>query len=143
MVKFYLTLKDDFSDVTLEGDSEKEVLDNLKSLRSLKEKSDKALGYDIKIPEYALKKMKDAEYSDRVMIMLYFADRELTRQELHDRNIQMKIRESWWVGSNFTRDLRKKISASLLTASKEKKPSYNLTQKGISHVKKIINEEEE
>lgn len=138
MVKFSLTLKDTFSDITIEGDSEVEILENIKQIQSIKEKSDKILGYDIKIPVSIVNQMKNFEYSERIMLMLYFADRKLTRQELHDRNSLMMIRKSWWGGSNFSRDLGKKISTKLIIESKDEKPNYALTKNGIKYIKKML-----
>ncbi len=107
----------------------------------MKEKSDDILGYDVNIPSDLLKQLRNWDYSERVMVLLYFSEKPLTRQELHKRNAFLWIKENWWSGSNFTRDLDKKISAKLLT--KENKDSaYKLTQNGIRYVKKIIKEDE-
>ncbi len=139
MAKFSLTIKDSNTDVSVTGDNEQQVLDNIKQLQKLKTKSDVILGFDIKIPNEVQKKMLNLEYSERAMIILYFGEKAMTRADMHERNSILQIKENWWTGSNFTRDMKKKANAGLVNVSKDEKPKYNLTRSGIQKIKEIIN----
>jgi hypothetical protein len=138
MVKFSLSIKDEYSDVTIEGDSEKEVLDNLKNLKKLKHESDKELGFDIKIPNQIHDKMKSLEYAEQIMVLLYYKGNPMSRSELHDRNEMLFIKDSWWSGSNFTRDLGKKVTQKLMTKIEDDDPKYKLTATGVTFVRKNV-----
>jgi len=95
MIKFSISIKDEFSDITIEGDSEKEILSRLSDLRKLKIESDKVLGFDIKIPKIMLNRMNSLTNVDKIMVLLYFSGTSLTKAELHNRNNLMKIKENW------------------------------------------------
>jgi len=138
MVKFSLSIKDEYSDVTIEGDSEKEVLENLKGLKKLKQESDIQLGFNIKIPKFVHDKMKSLEYVEQIMILLYYKGNPMSRSELHDRNEILFIKDSWWSGSNFTRDLGKKVTEKWITKTEDKDPKYKLAATGVNFVRKNI-----
>ncbi len=143
MVKFSLSIKDEYSDVTVEGDSEKEVLENLKNLKKLKHESDIQLGFNIKIPKFVHDKMKSLEYSEQIMVVLYYKGNLMTRSELHDRNEILFIKDTWWSGSNFTRDLAKKVEQKLMTKTEDKDPKYKLTTAGVNYIRKNVLEEKD
>lgn len=138
MVKFSLSLNDKFSTVSIEGDSQKDVLDNLKELKKLKQESDKELGFDIKIPNQIHDKMKSLEYAEQIMVLLYYKGNHMSRSELHDRNEMLFIKDSWWSGSNFTRDLGKKVTQKLMMKIEDEDPKYKLTTTGVTFVRKNV-----
>ena len=141
MVKFSVTIKDDFSDVTIEGDSEKDVLDKLQDLKKLKTDSDKTLGFDIKIPKFARKKIFSLTNADQIMVLLYYSNSSLTRAELHNRNNLMNIKESWWDGRNFARDMSKKIERKFVMKTEDENPKYKLTTNGTNYVRDSLLDE--
>jgi len=138
MVKFSLSIKDEYSDVVIEGDSEKEVLENLKGLKKLKQESDIQLGFDIKIPKFVHEKMKTLEYAEQIMVILYYKGNPMTRSDVHDRNEILFIKDSWWSGSHFTRDLAKKVTKNLISKTEGENPKYKLTATGITFVRKSV-----
>lgn len=141
MVKFSVMIKDEFSNVLVEGDSENEVLDNLQNLKKLKIDSDKILGFDIKIPKRIMEKMMSLKNIDQIMILLYYNSSSLTRAELHNRNNLMNIKDGWWNGRNFTRDVSKKIHENLVTKTDGEHPKYKLTTNGVNYVKRNLLDE--
>lgn len=141
MIKFSITIKDEFSNITVEGDSEKEVLNKLSDLRKLKTESDKILGFDIKIPQTTLDKMNSLTNIEKIMVLLYFNGVPLTKTELHNRNNLMKIKENWWNGRNFSRDIDKKIEGNFVTKINNEPPKYKLTPKGSNFVRRNILDE--
>ncbi len=141
MPKFSLTLKDDFTNVTIEGENTNEILNHLKELHDLKKKSDEVLGFDVKIPLSDLKNIKQLEYSERIMFILYYAERAMSKSEIHQRNILLKIREGWWNGSNFTRDMTQKMKDGLIERDKKNSSKFMITQKGIHHIKNITSKD--
>ena len=138
MVKFTITIKDEFSNVSIEGDSENEVLERLHNLNKLKTDSDKILGFDIKIPKHVRDKMKSLDYSEQIMAVLYYKGDSMTRLELRVRSTILFIKDSWWGGSNFSRDLEKKITKNLISKTSDKDPKYKLTTTGVNFIRKII-----
>lgn len=143
MVKFSLSIKDEYSDAIVEGESEKEVLENLKKLKKLKQESDIQLGFDIKIPKFVHDKMKALDYSEQIMVVLYYKGDSMTRSELHNRNEMLFIKDTWWSGSNFTRDLGKKVEQKVMTKIEGKDPKYKLTSTGVNFIRKNILEEKD
>ena len=141
MVKFSVTIKDDFSDIAVEGDSEKEVLDKLQNLKKLKTDSDKTLGFDIKIPKGVRKKMLSLTNAEQIMVLLYYGNSSLTRAELHNRNNMMSIKENWWDGRNFTRDIGKKIEGNFIIKTEGENPKYKLTTNGTNYVRENLLDE--
>ena len=139
MIKFILTIKDRNSNISLEGETEIEILDNIGKLQTLKNKSDKILGNDIKIPENVMKKLGSLTNVEKIMAMLYFSKYAFSKNDLYKRNETLQIKETWWRSNNFFRDIKKKASDGFITISNDTKPKYKLTQKGISHIKQILN----
>lgn len=82
--------------------------------------------------------MKSLEYTEQIMVILYFKGNSMTRSALHDRNEMLFIKDSWWSGSNFTRDLGKKITQKLMTKTEDNDPEYKLTASGVTFVKKNV-----
>jgi len=113
-------------------------LENLKNLKKLKQESDKELGFDIKIPNHVHDKMKSLEYAEQIMVLLYFKGKPMIRSELHDRNEILFIKDSWWNGSNFSRDLGNKVTQKLMTKTDGKDPKYKLTSDGVTLVRKSV-----
>lgn len=142
MVKFGISVKDRNTDVSVTGEDITEVLHNLKELQKLKIESDKILGFDIKLPDSIVEKISSIEYADRILVMLYYSEKPINRFELHQRNSVLRIREAWWGGSNFSRDMKQKKNSGLIEISSELKQKYKISQKGIRHVKKIMSLEE-
>lgn len=141
MIKFSISIKDEFSDIIVEGDSEKEVLSRLPDLRKLKTESDKVLGFDIKIPKITLDRMNSLTNVDKIMVLLYFNGASLTKAELHNRNNLMKIKENWWDGRNFSRDMGKKIEGDMVSKTSDEHPKYKLTPNGSNFVRRNILDE--
>ncbi len=138
MATFGVSIKKEYGCLTLEGSDENEILSNLQKLQSLEDKVDEALGFDIRIPPEISKKLEDFSYIERILILLNYSPRLLSKPECKHRTRLLNIPEGWWNGSNFTRDIGKLPQGIVNTISESGVSKYSLTEAGKEHVKSII-----
>lgn len=138
MVTFRASLNKGFGNVSIESDNEKEILENIKRLQSLGNNLEKILGFDIGMPQEVASKITDFEYIDRVLILLNYNNRPLSRKDCKKHNKILKIVAGWWIGSNFSRDLKRKKKLGLIEILEKEKPEYKITAKGRNYVKELL-----
>lgn len=137
MVSFRVSIRKDFGEVSIEGEDEKEIIDNIGRLKPLEKLIEKTLGFDLKIPESALTKFEKLEYLDRVMIMMTYLKRPVTKLDCKNYTNMLQIPEHWWNGSNFERDMQKREKKGFIRILKAEKPQYVLTTEGKKHAKSL------
>lgn len=123
-----------------EGETEKEITDSIKRLQSLEKKVQQIIGFSFSIPSDVVDKLPNFEYTERVLVLLNYSPKPLTRQNCKDKNEILRIPASWWIGSNFSRDLKKKAKENLIQIIPKEKPEYKITTKGKKRVKQLLSE---
>jgi len=61
-----------------------------------------------KIPENILQHISKLTNKHRIQLLLYYAGKALTKEEIREKTIDLGVDEGWWNGSNFKRDLMKR-----------------------------------
>jgi len=61
-----------------------------------------------KIPDAILQKVYKLTNKEKIQILLYYATKALTKEEIKENTKDLGIDEGWWNGSNFKRDLMKR-----------------------------------
>ena len=61
-----------------------------------------------KIPENILQQISELTNKQRIQVLLYYAGKALTKEEIREKTIDLGVDEGWWNGSNFKRDLMKR-----------------------------------
>jgi len=61
-----------------------------------------------KIPENILQQISELTNRQRIQVLLYYAGKPLTKEEIREKTIDLGVDEGWWNGSNFKRDLMKR-----------------------------------
>lgn len=133
MVTFHISLKKEYGYVSLEGTDENEILTNLQRLQTLEGKVDEALGFDIRIP--AEIKLADMRYIERILVLLNYSSRPLSKVDCKNRTRPLNIPEGWWNGSNFTRDIGRLPQGVVAISNDNGVTRYSLTEKGKEYVK--------
>lgn len=140
MVIFRTSINKQFGNVSIEGNNEKEIIDNLKRLQSLGDKLDQIFGSDVSLPQNVIDKLENLEYIERILVLLNYSQKSLSRQDCKKQNKILRIPENWWVGSNFSRDLKKKANSSYVHIIEKERPQYRITNKGKKYVKRLLAE---
>jgi hypothetical protein len=80
-----------------------------------------------KIPENILQHISELTNKHRIQVLLYYAGKPLTKEEIRGKTIDLGVDEGWWNGSNFKRDLMKR--SKLLVEEKDATgvPTYRLS----------------
>ncbi|MGH9878267.1 MAG: hypothetical protein ACRD5H_11565, partial [Nitrososphaerales archaeon] len=80
-----------------------------------------------KIPENVLQQISELTNRQRIQVLLYYAGKPLTKEEIREKSIDLGVDEGWWNGSNFKRDLMKR--SKLLVEEKDATgiPTYRLS----------------
>jgi hypothetical protein len=141
MPTFRISLRRDYGYISVEGSDENELLANLQRIQSVENKVDEALGFDIALPPVVSKKLEDLGYIERILILLYYSPRPLSKPDCKNRTRLLKMPVGWWNGSNFTRDLDRLPEGLIETINENGTAKYLLTSKGKDHVKQIIKSE--
>lgn len=91
-----------------------------------------------KIPRDILEKISSLTNKDKIQILLYFASKPLTKEEIKQSTEDLGLDEAWWRGSNFKRDLMRR--SRLLVAERDEKGgvSYRLSDVGKASTKKLL-----
>lgn len=135
---FRVSLRKEFGEVSLEGDDEKEIIKNLKRLQALGKKVDKTFGTTIKIPDDAINKLANLTNIQKILVLLSYSPKPLTRKECKSWTKELQIPAGWWIGSNFSRDLKKLSSGIVDIVNSDSTPRYRITRKGKMFVKNMI-----
>ena len=61
-----------------------------------------------KIPDDMLQKVSKLTNKEKIQILLYYAAKALTKEEIKEDAKDLGVDEGWWNGSNFRRDLMKR-----------------------------------
>lgn len=61
-----------------------------------------------KIPENILQHISELTNKQKIQVLLYYAGKALTKEEIREKTIDLGVDEGWWNGSNFKRDLMKR-----------------------------------
>lgn len=61
-----------------------------------------------KIPDDILQKVSKLTNKEKIQILLYYAGKALTKEEIKKNAKDLGIDEGWWNGSNFKRDMMKR-----------------------------------
>src|SRR5574341_872551 len=61
-----------------------------------------------KIPENILQQISELTNKQKIQVLLYYAGKALTKEEIRAKTIDLGVDEGWWNGSNFKRDLMKR-----------------------------------
>ena len=138
MASFRVSIYKNFGEISIDGADEKEILENIKRLQNLGEKIENIIGYDILIPEDTKNKLSSLDYAERILVLLSYSPKELSREECMRKTHELQIPEGWWKGSNFSRDMKKQESQGRITIKKNKKLEYALTTAGRKHVKSLL-----
>ncbi|MGH9877668.1 MAG: hypothetical protein ACREBU_01905 [Nitrososphaera sp.] len=141
MPTFRISLRRDYGYLSVEGSDENELLANLQLVQSLESKVDEALGFDIVLPPSANKKLEDLGYIERILVLLYYSPRPLSKPDCRNRTRVLKMPPGWWNGSNFTRDLDRLPEGLVETVNENGVAKYSLTSKGKDRVKLMIKAE--
>lgn len=135
MVTFSVSIKKEYGYVSLEGSDENEVLSNLQKLQSLESKVDEALGFDIRIPPEINNKLDEFSYIERILILLNYSPKPLSKPECKHRTRLLNMPEGWWNGSNFTRDIGKLPQGLVKVIQENGVSRYSVTEAGKEYVK--------
>lgn len=138
MATFGVSIKKEYGYLSLEGSDENEMLSNLQKLQSLEGKVDEALGFDIRIPPEISNKLEEFSYIERILILLNYSPRPLSKPECKHRTRLLDMPEGWWNGSNFTRDIGKLPQGTVNTINEGGVSKYSLTEAGREHVKSFV-----
>jgi hypothetical protein len=138
MASFRITLKHDFGDVSVEDSNENQALANLAKLRALGKSVEKELGFDIRLPDNMMEKIVKLEYIDRVMVIMSYIKKPVSKSDCKNYTQTLSIQETWWRGSNFERDMRKRKIKGLIKILKKEIALYDLTNGGKAHVRNLF-----
>lgn len=138
MATFCVSIKKEYGYLTLEGSDENEILSNLQKLQSLESKVDEALGFDIRFPPEVSAKLQDFGYVERILLLLHYAPRPLSKPECKQRTRLLNMPEGWWNGSNFTRDIGRLPAGIVAVSNDNGVARYSLTEQGKEYVKSFI-----
>jgi len=61
-----------------------------------------------KIPDDILQKVSKLTNKEKIQILLYYAGKALTKEEIRENTKDLGVDEGWWNGSNFKRDMMKR-----------------------------------
>jgi hypothetical protein len=61
-----------------------------------------------KIPEDVLQQISELTNKQKIQVLLYYAGKPLTKEEIREKSVDLGVDEGWWNGSNFKRDLMKR-----------------------------------
>lgn len=61
-----------------------------------------------KIPDDILQKVSKLTNKEKIQILLYYAGKALTKEEIKENMKDLGVDEGWWNGSNFKRDMMKR-----------------------------------
>jgi hypothetical protein len=103
--------------------------------------SEKVKGEEVKgeIPEQIMDKVKELTNKEKIQLILYYANKPLTKEEIKAKSLELGIDEGWWHGSNFRRDLMKRNK--LVVEEKDGDITrYRLTEVARVATKKLIEE---
>ena len=140
LVTFRVSFNKEFGSVSVDSNNEKEIIENIKRLQSLGDKIEEIHGFDIRVPHDIITKLRDLEYVDRVIVLLDYSKKPLSRHDCKKRNKILQIPDSWWNGSNFSRDLKKRAKLDLIQIIEKERPEYKITQKGKNYIKQLLSE---
>ncbi len=91
------------------------------------------------IPEKIMEKIGELRNKEKIQLILYYADKPLTKEEIKAKSLELGIDEGWWHGSNFRRDLMKRNK--LVVEEKDGDITrYKLTEVARVATKKLIEE---
>lgn len=90
------------------------------------------------IPEQVLKKLSDLKYKERIQVLLYYANKALSKEEIKEQAKELGVDEGWWNGSNFKRDLMKRSKMLLEKRDSLGIPRYRLSNIGQAGAKRLI-----
>ena len=139
MAKFFLTLQRPYGYLSLEGEDEKDISENIARLTKLGKLMDERFGVDVEIPAELVKRAAKLKNVEKVLVALSIANRPLERREYVGLAKKLGVPVGWWDGSNFYRDL-KGLPANMV----EKVPSgkkgwkLTLTRRGSSFVRSMM-----
>ena len=61
-----------------------------------------------KIPDMVLQNISKLANKQKIQVLLYFAGKALSKEEIREKSIDLGVDEGWWNGSNFKRDMMKR-----------------------------------
>jgi hypothetical protein len=61
-----------------------------------------------RIPEEVLERVSKLTNKEKIQVLLYYASRALTKDEIKEHTKELGVDEGWWNGSNFKRDMMKR-----------------------------------
>ncbi|MHB8701338.1 MAG: hypothetical protein ACYC7D_10020 [Nitrososphaerales archaeon] len=93
---------------------------------------------DINIPESVIPKLEGLKNSEKISILLYFAETPLSKVDCKKKIRVLQIPQGWWDGSNFERDLRKMSHLIQREKWEDDKTVYRLTAKGKNFVRTLL-----
>lgn len=85
-----------------------------------------------RIPDEIMQKLPDLKYKERIQVLLYYANKTLTKEEIKEQAKELGVDESWWNGSNFKRDLMKRSKMLL-----EKKDAQGIARYRLSNIGEV------
>ncbi len=71
-------------------------------------KKARAMGTSGKIPDSILQKISKVTNKAKIQVLLYYAGKALTKDEIRESTKDLGVDKGWWNGSNFKRDLMKR-----------------------------------
>lgn len=113
-------------------------MSNLEKLQTLESKVDEALGFDVKIPPEVASRLEDFGYIERILVLLNYATKPLSKPDCKNRTRLLKMPEGWWNGSNFTRDIGRLPQGLVATTNDNGVTRYSITDVGKEHVKSFL-----
>lgn len=92
---------------------------------------------EISMPQKIMEKVGELTNKEKIQIILYYANRPLTKEEIKAKSLELGVDEGWWHGSNFRRDLMKRNK--LVVEEKDGDiTKYKLTEVAKVATKKLI-----
>ncbi|HVB12150.1 MAG TPA: hypothetical protein VNE86_03380 [Nitrososphaerales archaeon] len=95
------------------------------------------------IPQWVQALLPSLKYSERLVILLQFSPEPMSRITCKSYTRSLLIPEGWWIGSNFSRDLKKLPKGTISTTEKDGKPLFSITSKGTAYVNDLISAEQD
>ena len=96
----------------------------------------------VMIPQWAQALFPHLKYSERLLILLQFSPEPMSRPTCKSYTRCLLIPEGWWIGSNFTRDLKKLPKGTISSVEKNGKPLYSITSRGTAYVNDLLSTEQ-
>lgn len=92
------------------------------------------------IPEALIEKVSKLTNKEKIQVLLYYAGKPLTKEEIKEKAKDLGIDEGWWNGSNFKRDLVKRSKLKLLIEEKDRNgvARYRLTSVAKANIKSLL-----